>query len=253
VNDGSHAEPFDPLFRPAPEEAPEPPRLGTALGEAVGIWHQRWGTLAAILAVTWVPVGMISEYLSYEVFPEDAIRAPLKAYLMLEGVLGTLGAAAVITLGAGEVSGRPVSFGGAMWGGLRRWLALLVARTMATIAVVLATFALIVPGLWCASRFAFVDCFAVLDRAGGKWPMASSYELSRERFWPCFALAIGGAFFVSLPVVVQAIAEALVPEVSVWWLSGTIACVSSIFSVMVLLTTLSYYHAARLERGRKAA
>jgi hypothetical protein len=244
--------PFDPLFARAPEEAPPPPRLGVALGEAVGIWHQRWGSLAAIFAITWVPLGLVDAYLTHEVFDAEEIARPLGFFYALEALLGTLGSAAVLTLGAGELAGRPVSFWGAISGGLRRWLFLLVARSIAIFGVFVACLALLLPGLWLGARLVFVDCAAVLGRSGFVNPLGTSFDLSRGRFWPCFAMGVAGYCLAYAPAVVLFVAQEFAPSLNVWWLTGAAACSASMFGVMVMLVILAYYRAARRHRGDKS-
>jgi len=91
--------------------------------------------------------------------------------------------------------------------GVRYWLLLCATRIVAGIITIFATFAFIIPGIFCAVRYAFIDMVVVLEDRGGKDARQRSWDLTRDSAWSI--LLIYGLFYpvrvawAILPVIVE--------------------------------------------------
>lgn len=207
----------NPYAAPAPvtDAAPRPlPYVGSVLRQGWRVFAGHWGTLAALVAIIWTPVAIVTSYLLYEVIDETS---PLQVLLIpVDFLTEALATGALIAVAIAAGKGRHPTVQEAMRTSLSVWARFAWTYFLCTLLIVVGMLAFILPGLYLAVRLSLSDSVVLNEGEWGTSAIRRSFELTSGRFWP---LAVLCGLLILLSIVAwssSSIVMEFVPAINTW-------------------------------------
>lgn len=194
--------------------------IKSILSDALRIYRARFGVIALIVAIIWLPCNLVDSYFTYFVFDPEDIRGPFKLTQFLENFFGIIASAGVTYVALGQTVNRPVGFSNALGVGFSSWGRMWITRFLFSIAVLLGLLLLVIPGLYLGTRFAFAESIVVAEGVSGTTALQRSFDLTRDRFWPVFWLIVLTVLIIAIPAVLFSLPVALVPALDHWLINA---------------------------------
>lgn len=194
--------------------------IKSILSDAWRIYRARFGVIALIVTLIWLPCNLVDSYFTYFVFDPEDIRGPFKLTQFLENFFGIIAAAGVTYVVLGQTVNRPVGFSNALGVGFSSWGRMWITRFLFSIAVLLGLLLLVIPGLYLGTRFAFAESIVVAEGVSGTTALQRSFDLTRDRFWPVFWLIVLTLLIIAIPAVLFSLPVALVPALDHWLINA---------------------------------
>ncbi|MDP1918880.1 MAG: hypothetical protein Q8L14_21705 [Myxococcales bacterium] len=122
-----------------------------------------------------------------------------------DGLIGLIGAQAMLAVIIARAEGRALSVGGALAEGLGNFGRVFGAKFRSGLIIAVFTLLLVLPGIWKATLFMFVGIAALRTTSGD--PLKLSEALVRPRFWWClgYGLIIVGVVYVPMMLIIAAV------------------------------------------------
>lgn len=190
--------------------------IAPILSEAWRIFRARFGVIAAVVVVVWLPCELLSSYMDAFVFAPDDFRMSFKFARLLDNFVGIIATAGVTWIALKAGPGEPAGFSGAMGAGFSAWGRMWWTRALSGLCVVLGLLLLVVPGVYLLTRLCFVESIAVVEGVSGSNAMRRSFAITNGRFWPVFRLGLALFGLVVFPSLVLILPSALVPALDHW-------------------------------------
>ncbi len=191
-----------PTEKPAVEaQSEEPIAIRPILADAWQIYRQQFKVIAAVAAAVWLPCDLLSSYFDAFVFGPDNFRASFKLTQFLDNFIGIIATAGVIFIALSSRSGQAVTFRNAMAAGFSSWGRMWWSRLLSGFVLLVTTVFFILPGLYFATRFCFIEVLVVAECISGKKAMVRSLELTRDRFGQAFLLCLTIALLWIVPYI----------------------------------------------------
>jgi hypothetical protein len=184
--------------------------------DAWRIYRERFGAIAVVVVIIWMPCELVDSYFNYFVFDPEDIRGPMKLTQFLENFFGIIATAGVTYIALGRIADRKVGCGEALRMGFTRWGAMWVTRFLFCLTVIFGLLLLIIPGLYFGIRFWFAEAIVVAEGVSGPVALQRSFDLTRGRFWPLFWLIILSILIVAVPVVLLSLPVIFIPALDHW-------------------------------------
>jgi len=235
----------------APLTVPE--TLGGKLATAFFLLLEQFPIIAGLILLIKLPsnlgIGFLVEQNPNPVGPGEVFQLRW----LVEIFFGPIYLAAVVTLLANRMSGRPTSFGEAARAGLHCWSRLFAARIVSGVFIALGLILLIVPGIILAVRYCFIDEMVVLEGSSVADSRARSSALASGRELKIFLAGFTStALIVALTRVAAELAEnAGILEDTV--MSAIFISVVDVLGIFVTIVTFLYYWEARAEHEYAAS
>lgn len=189
--------------------------IGGVLDRAVGLYRERFGTLATVAAAVLVPAGVAQALIAVEVgtvdltplldpvspsVPPGFDRLLLATFvsLLVGAVASLLLQAACIRIFSGEYEGRPVRGPVALGSALRRALSVVACGLLVAFGTGLGALAFLVPGVWLWVSWYVALPALVVEGCGPVAALGRSIRLVRARFWPVLGVALLAAAVAAL-------------------------------------------------------
>ncbi len=216
-------------------------RLGELLNAGLGLFFNNLGLILKVTLPVWIPGHIFAAVLIYTYGAQENIWTQYRVGTVLEAVLGTLTAPALIyALVAKLRSGAAPPLRQCYAWGVRQWGRTLVNRLLSGLITLAGLFLLIVPGLVLYTWFVLVDPIVAIEADTQPHVLTRSRELTQGHRWMVFGTAVlmfaifmGGSIIFSLPLsaadnwVSAAIAnvatEVLLQLLTVTWLAAYLA------------------------------
>ncbi len=215
--------------------------LKPVLTSSWNLYRRKFGLIAAIVLIVWLPLEVIYAYCEYEIFDPENISGPLRLGQILENVVGIIGSAALTRMALVDASGQTATFPASMGAALLNWGRMLWTRFLSGLVVILTLLLLIVPGIYFATRLCFAECAVMGEGVSGANALQRSHELTRGRFWPVLgfnALLLGALVFF---VVTMIVPMAFVPALDTWPVSAGLMLIADLFAAFVTIAYARYY------------
>lgn len=197
------SESINPYAPPAAEVAalPQYPlRIGTIMGKAWRIFCERFGVIALIVMLVWVPCELLSSYMDTFVFGEDDLRKSFKFTQFLENFFGIIATAGVIHVALHHDSAERPGLARSFAEGLKNWPRMWWTRLLSSILLVLSLLLLVIPFFYLYPRLALTESVVVSEHLSGSAAMRRSQDLTHGRYWPVAGLLSLLVALYALPV-----------------------------------------------------
>ncbi|WP_158814373.1 hypothetical protein [Methylocapsa sp. S129] len=161
-------------------------RVGDVLGKSFDLFSARWAPFVGLALVAFAPTFAFS---FVPVTPGSSSGSGVQfAFIVIRLVCGALANAAVIYGVVQELRGRGFTFSDSLRSGFGRMGAVLGLSLLVGLLVVLASIALVVPGIivWCMYAVAVPVC--VVEQRGARASMTRSSFLTRGNRWRIFGI-----------------------------------------------------------------
>jgi len=214
------------------------------LSNAWRIYRDRFGLIAAVVLIVWVPCELLNSYLDAFVFGPDAFLRSFKTSQILDNFLGIIATAGVTRIALSARQGEPVAFAQAMGTGFAAWPRLWWTRILAGLAVVVAFLCLIVPGIYYATRLYFVETIAVVEGISGVDALKRSLALTENRFWQTFGFGVLLTLLILIPIAAVVVPLLFIPALEHWLINagtGLVGDFAAAFSTVALLCGYEMY------------
>jgi hypothetical protein len=217
--------------------------IKSILSKAWDVYRERFGLIAAIVIVVWLPCELLSSYMDAFVFGPDDIRRSFRFSQFLDNFIGIIATAGVTFIAFTERSGESATFGSAIGAGFNAWGRLWWTRFLSGILLIFGFLLLIIPGVYLLTRLCFVESVAVIERTSGIQAIQRSFELTKDRLWQTFrfGLVIGSIiFFLCVAVVLPAV---FIEALDHWLIDAATQLVCDIFIAFATVAMLCGYEA----------
>ena len=183
----------------------EPMSLGDILSRATSLFFSRIMLFMAIEVIVAGPTLILQLAL-----PEVAMGSGALLFILPMIVLGPLGAAAMVHVIAQEYMGQPVSLSGAFKFALGRLLPLIGTSILANLQIGLGMIFCLIPGIYLAVIWAFVNQVVVMENETGAAALTRSKNLVSGYFWHVFVVLLVVGLVLLLP---STVINIVLPEV----------------------------------------
>jgi hypothetical protein len=210
--------------------------IKSTLSDAWGIYRERFGVIALIVTLIWLPCNLVDSYFTYFVFDPEDFRGPFKLTQFLENFFGIIATAGVTYVVLGQAANRPVGYGDALGMGFSSWGRMWITRFLYSIAVLVGLLLLVIPGIYLGTRWTFAESIAIAEGVSGPTALRRSFDLTRNRFWPVFWLIVLTILIIAIPVVLFSLPVTLVPALDHWLINAAFmlpADVATAFATVV--------------------
>ena len=207
---------------------------------------------AALVLTIWIPGHLLIHFAMAENPNNADTLAALRLNNLVELVFGPIYAGGILTALAGRMTGSRVTYVEALQAGLHHWGRLFLARLVTGLIVALGLFALIIPGIILAVRFALLDEAVVLEGLGSAGSRRRSTVLTAGRRPLIFlACLVSIAMIFGLSILFATALEAA------GWLSNPVVnagfdCIVDVFAVFFTCLIFLFYWEARQEETQVA-
>ena len=184
------------------------PLMGSVLQQGLQICGNNWITIAALVALVWGPIELLSNYVEYEWSPTFAV---FLGVMGLEFIAYPLGTAAIIAIAIAAASGRQITLAQSLRTSVRVYWRFAVTYVLCTILILIGWVVLILPGIYLMVVMSLVDSVVVQEGKWGASAIARSYDLVSRRFWPLLGLCILLGLVTLSPWFIFAVIALLVP------------------------------------------
>jgi hypothetical protein len=218
--------------------------ISSILSDAWRIFRERFGVIAAVVVVIWLPCELLSSYLDAFVFGPDDFRKSFKFAQLLDNFIGIIATAGVTFIAISARSGPDATFGSAIGAGFGAWGRMWWTRFLSGIALLFAFLLLIIPGVYLLTRLCFVESIVVAERISGSRAMRRSLEITKDRFWPTFRLGLVILLLLIVPAGAVILPTILIPALDHWLVDAAsqLACdVIGAFTTVALLCGYQNY------------
>jgi hypothetical protein len=226
-----------------------PAGLAGKLALSIRLFFGHLPIFAALTLTFWAPLNYFVEQAAAQNPNPDNPFFAYRLNSLAEGIFGPIPAAAIVTVLAGRMTGRRVTYLAALRAGFHHWGRLLWARFTTGVLIGLGTLALIVPGVMLAVRYSLVDPIVVLEGAGASDSRERSSALTRGRRWSIFlgGVAILGSILVLsfIPGMAQEVLE--IPDSLA--LVVALDCFFDLVSVLLTCFVFVFYWETRQGAG----
>jgi hypothetical protein len=223
--------------------------ISSILSDAWRIFRERFGVIAAVVVVVWLPCGLLSSYLDAFVFGPDDFRKSFKFAQFLDNFIGIIATAGVTFIALAARSGQCATFGSAIGAGFGAWGRMWWPRFLSSIALLFAFLLLIIPGVYLLTRLCFVESIVVAEGISGSRAMRRSFEITKDRFWPTFRL---GLVLLLLGVVSGAaviLPKVFIPALDYWLIDAASQLACEVIGAFITVALLCGYKAYSNEPG----
>ncbi len=230
--------------------------MGRIFLQSWQIYRRHFFVIAAVVAVIWLPLELLSSYMDAYVFGENKFFASVRFALFLENFGGIIATAGVIVVGYEVLAGDRPGFRSALGMGFASWGRMWWTRFLYGIALILGCLLLVVPGVWLLVRLSFVEPVAVLERLSGTDAMRRSFALTKGRFWLMVRLGLATFAVSALPGFALVAAVGFIPGLDNWVVDAAAQLVGDIvlaFGTVVFLTAYALFYSEQIaqdERGQ---
>jgi hypothetical protein len=239
-----------------------PLSIGEALDAGFRLLRARFGTLVLCALVPVVPLTILSVIIVSSADPaafdvnatassDSGTNASGLVDRLLTGAAAALAIAACFKVISSTYLGERAGAGESLRYGLTRFLPLMVAYIVLSIALPLAFIAIIIPGVFLAVKWSMTYAAIVAERAGPFSAMGRSWALTRGHWWRTFGtlvvlgliafvlffvgLAVVGAAAVAVDDTIGTTAYAVVITVA------TILVLAVLYPLVAAIVTVIYY------------
>lgn len=221
--------------------------IKTILSQAWRVYRERFGVIAAVVIVVWLPCELLSSYFETFVFGPDESSRSLKLGHLLESFIGIIATSGVTFVALKARSGQSATFPNAMGAGFQSWGRMWWTRLLCGLAIALAAVALIIPGIYLLTRLCFAETVVVAERISGRRAMARSFELTKGRFWPTFRFGLVLVLVIVLPVFLFFLPVAFIEALDHWLVYVAINLTGDVVAAFATVALLCGYEAYRCE------
>ena len=222
------------------------------LGEAVGLLVSNLSLFSLIVLTVWLPGNLLIEYLTYNVFADNAenLARITRLNMSIGGIFGPLYIGAVIYALSELKQGRSVRYSQAMAVGLQNWWNLFAARFVANLLIVFGLLLFIVPGIILMLRYALLDSAVILERAGTEQARKRSSDLVQGKKLEILCAAV--VFYLGFIVlaVVTDVPFMFIESLNTMVVSVIVDCVLDV-AVLVITIVLFLYYWEATEKDRQ--
>lgn len=223
--------------------------ISFVLSDAWRIFRERFGVIATVIVVVWLPCELLSSYLDAFVFgPDDFLRS-LKFAQFLDNFIGIIATAGVTFIALAARSGQHVTFGNAIGAGVGAWGRMWWTRFLSSIALLLAFLLLIIPGVYLLTRLCFVESIVVAERISGSSAMRRSFAITKGRFWPTFRLGLVLFILLIVPGAAVILPTVFIPVFDHWVIDAASQLLCDIIGAFTTVALLCGYQAYSEESG----
>jgi hypothetical protein len=197
-----------------------PPFRGAAatFAHAVEVWLRELPVFGRVVAVLWLPVEILKEWLIYGLGRQDDLRLGFRVEGLIGAFLFAITTPAVIYVVVTRMrTGAPARFGDALRWGWRRGAQTFRSRLLANLAMLGGLILLVVPGIMVGVWFSLLGPVVAIEGPAQNRVLTRSRELVRGRGWLVLRLAllIGAAF-----VILTIATGILLAVYDRWWVSA---------------------------------
>lgn len=226
----------------------QPLGIGGVLDRAVGLYRERFGTLATVAAAVLVPAGVAQALIAVEAGTIDltplldpvspVLPAEFERFLGLSlasivvaTVASLLVQASAVHVLAAEYEDREVAWSTALGRGLRRAVPVVTVGILLALGAGIGAMALLIPGVWLWTSWYVAVPALVLERTTPVAALTRSFRLVRQHFWPVLGVALLATAVAALASYTAGTVVALLtPEdatltAAVGSLAGTVAAI----------------------------
>lgn len=213
------------------------------LSAAWQIYRQKFGTIAIVVVIVWLPCELLSCYLDAHVFGPDDFVKSFKVYRLLDNFIGIIATAGVTVIALNHHSGRSSGVADAFSASLAIWGRMWWTRLLRGLLVVLGLLLLILPGLFLSIRLCFVESVVVAEGESGRAALQRSFELTRGQFWRTLgmiALLIG---IIGVPMILTILPMVFFVALDNWLVDTALAVVHNVMVAFFFVAMLCAYKA----------
>jgi hypothetical protein len=218
-----------------------PTSLLQKYAEAFQLLFSHLSLFSLVILTVWLPGNLLINAMAYSGANDASAVKTFQMNNILEGLFGPIHAAAMIYALARIKSGQKVTYFDAIGMGFRRWGSLFGARFTTGLLIMLGLFALVVPGIMMAIRFALVDPIVVLEGLNGSEARQESADLTRGHRWSIFgAYVLFFMLFLPLSFAVEMLFEEFEP-LNNMAVSTIFDCGLDIAASLILIVLFLFY------------
>lgn len=209
------------------------------------IFRQHWLPLLLINVTVALPVNLLEGFVATQVNPVESGLRLVFFSVALNGVLASVGTAAVYAAMSRIWMSKAPTYGNAWFVAMARLGTVILSSTLVMMLVMAGLFLCFIPGILASVWLAFTLCI-VMDEGRAAWPSVErSAQLARGRFWPIFLYFIGVTMPLTALVFLYQIAAQFVPSLDQWVLKAVALTILSAPLVLVEVFTFVLYKALR--------
>ena len=223
--------------------------ISSILSDAWQIYRNRFGIIAAIVVVVWLPCELLSSFLDAFVFGPDDFRKSFKFAQFLDNFVGIIATAGVIFIALTSRSGQPATFGSAIRTGFGAWGRMWWTRFLSSIALVFGLLLLIIPGVYLLTRLCFVESIVVAEHISGTTAIKRSFEITKNRFWATFRFGLVILLFMVVPCGVVILPTVFIPALDHWLVDAAAQLVGDVIIAFATVALLCGYQTFSNEPG----
>jgi len=205
--------------------------IAATLSQAWRIYRERLGVIAAVVIAIWLPCNLFTSYMDAYFFDPEKIMPSMKMHQFIENFIGIIATGAITFIAFSALSDKQATFGQAMERGSESWSRLWVTRFCLGFVVLLSLLLFIIPGIYVYTRLCFCECVAVLEKKSGSDALKRSWAITKNRFWPLFALGSVTLLIILAPFGMIQAAEYFIPELEYWIIQAVLFLISDLVAV----------------------
>lgn len=192
-----------------------PLRIGEILDASIKITTRNFLALAKIVAITTIPIQVVSAFISISTLSEDSLEGSTTAgseldsdawvefsgniVVSLLGIVATLVALSACTrIVAGAYFGDETGWRDSLRYAARRLPALLWVGLLCGLMVAVGALGCIIPGIWLAVSYSVAIPALLIENTRGVKALKRSFNLVRRRWWPTFAVLLLGFLLINI-------------------------------------------------------
>lgn len=169
--------------------------IGATLSETLRIFGRRFVPLVLLMAVILVPLSAVGFAAGYTLAANGGATSTNMVILtvitsLISIVASLLGQSAAIVAVVDDLRNRPFSIGTALSVSLRRLMPILGVTILSTLAIMLGTLLLVIPGFIVMMMFYVAVPVCVVERAGATDSLGRSRSLTKGQRWRIFAVVL---------------------------------------------------------------
>ena len=175
-------------------------QLGGVFGQAWGLYTRNFTLIAAAIIVIWLPLNLLSSYLSYVVLGPDDIFGVLLLIAVLDAFFGIIAEAWILAIGLAAMTGGTATLSGTLIRSLRAYFRMFLTRLLCELFTLVCLLFCVVPGIYVGIRMVLAESVVMAEGVSGVAAIRRSFELTRGYFWFVFLI---GLVFIGFGVVVS--------------------------------------------------
>lgn len=236
-------------LEPTANASGAPHTLTEILVKSITLYIQHAPKMLGLILAIWIPLQLVLGYVEFFALDPEAPRSEFGFSYWFDGAVGMLLVGGITSITHAILSGGNPSVGRGLGSAFLAWPRLLGARIVATLAILLAFAAFIVPGIYVGTRAAMADQVAVLELTNPMRSMERSFQLTKGAFWRYFLLLTLYLCVVFVILTVVSLVTELLPSVE-YWLVQTLQSLTLYLIVGWITVALTVAYWATIEEDR---